>query len=216
MKVYFIAGLGADSRVFKHIKLPVGYEMAHLPWIKPEPKESLAHYAARMSVNIEDDQPFMLAGLSMGGMIATEITKIKQPAATILFSSVATSQQLPKRFRVAQTLQLHKFVPIGLLKNISIFKRMFTADSKDDQRVLIEMIKDCDADFIRWAIGAILSWRNDSIPSPLLHIHGTKDEILPFKYAHPTHAINKGSHVMILSKAAEINVILNNMLTAEK
>lgn len=190
--------------------------MAHLPWIKPEPKESLSHYAARMCVDIEDDQPFMLAGLSMGGMIATEITKIKQPAATILFSSVATSQQLPKRFRVAQTLQLHKLIPIGLLKNISIFKRLFTSDSKDDQRVLIEMIKDCDADFIRWAIGAILSWRNDTIPTPLWHIHGTKDEILPFKYAHPTHAIHKGSHVMILSKAAEINDILNNMLTAEK
>lgn len=216
MKVYFIAGLGADSRVFKHIKLPDGYEMEYLHWIKPEPKETLAHYSIRMSEFIVKDQPFVLAGLSMGGMIASEIAKIKKPTATILFSSVATSEQLPKRFRVAQRLHLHKMVPIGLLKNISVFKRVFTADSKEDQQLLIDMIKTCDAAFIRWAIGAILGWRNEAVPAPLWHIHGTKDEILPFKYAKPTHAINKGNHVMILSKAAEINDILQSMLTSVK
>ena len=214
MKVYFIAGLGADSRVFKRIQLPIGYEMVFLEWLKPVPKESLAQYALRLSESIEENQPFVLAGLSMGGMIAIEIAKIKKPTATILFSSVASSQQLPKRFRVAQRLQLHKMVPIGLLKNISVFKRVFTSDTKEDQQVLIDMIKACDAAFIRWAIGAILHWRNETIPSPLWHIHGTKDEILPFKYAHPTHAINKGTHVMILSKAAEINVILQSVLVS--
>lgn len=214
MKVYFIAGLGADARVFKHIQLPSGYEMVCLPWLTPVPKESLAEYANRLSEIIEEDQPFVLAGLSMGGMIATEIAKIKKPAATILFSSVATSQQLPKRFRVAQWLQLHKMVPIGLIKNISVVKRVFTSDTKEDQQLLIDMIKSCDATFIRWAIGAILDWKNETVPSPLWHIHGTKDEILPFKYAHPTHAINKGTHVMILSKAAEINGILQSVLTS--
>ncbi|MEX1203277.1 MAG: alpha/beta hydrolase [Ferruginibacter sp.] len=216
MNVYFIAGLGADSRVFKYIKLPAGYEMKHLHWIKPKLKESLAHYAIRLSEYIEDKQPFVLIGLSMGGMIASEIAKTKKPTATILISSIATSKQLPTTFRVAQRLHLHKILPIGLLKNISVFKRMFTSDSKEDQRLLIDMIKRCDAQFIRWAIGAILGWRNEVVPAPLCHIHGTKDEILPFKYAKPTHAISNGNHVMILSKATEINEMLLRMFTSVK
>jgi pimeloyl-ACP methyl ester carboxylesterase len=208
MNVYFIAGLGADARVFKHIRLPDGYEIQHLNWLTPFPNESLAEYACRMGEGIDDSAPFVLAGLSMGGMIAAEIAKIKKPKSTILISSVPTAQQLPKRFRVAQWFRLHKLIPIALLKNFSILKRSFSADSKEDQLLLIDMIKCCDPQFIRWAINAILQWRNNSLPNPLLHIHGTKDEILPFKYTHPTHAIHKGTHVMILSRAAEINELL--------
>jgi pimeloyl-ACP methyl ester carboxylesterase len=185
MKVYFIAGLGADSRVFKRIQLPIGYEMVYLPWLKPVPKESLAQYSLRLSKSIVENQPFVLAGLSLGGMIAIEIAKIKKPTGTILFSSVATSQQLPKRFRVAQRLQLHKMVPIGLLKNVSVFKRVFTSDTKEDQQLLIDMIKACDAAFIRWAIGAILQWRNETIPSPLWHIHGLRMRYCPLNMLIP-------------------------------
>jgi hypothetical protein len=38
MNVYFISGLAGDSRVFKHVRLPQGYEMVHLDWINPKKK----------------------------------------------------------------------------------------------------------------------------------------------------------------------------------
>ena len=88
MKVYFISGLAADSRVFKHIQLPSGYQAHYLDWITPLPNESLKGYALRLSEAIDLKEPFVIAGLSMGGMIATEIANIYQPAACILFCSV--------------------------------------------------------------------------------------------------------------------------------
>ena len=41
MKVYFVSGLAADKRVFKHIILPVGFETVYLDWITPLKNESL-------------------------------------------------------------------------------------------------------------------------------------------------------------------------------
>src|SRR6266487_4519719 len=95
MKVYFISGLAADKRVFKHIQLPPGFEAVHLDWISPQKDESLANYALRLADNINRNEPFALVGLSFGGMLATEIAKRYHPAATILISSVPVSTQLP-------------------------------------------------------------------------------------------------------------------------
>ena len=40
MKVYFVSGLAADSRVFKHIRVPAGFEMVHLEWLPPLANET--------------------------------------------------------------------------------------------------------------------------------------------------------------------------------
>ena len=206
MKVYFISGLAADSRVFKHIELPPGYETIYLDWIDPQKEESLSSYAGRLAEKIDATQPFALIGLSMGGMMAAEIARIYRPAVTILLSSVPVHSQLPYYFSWAYRLKLHKIVPVGLLKSASILKRGLTPDSREDKLVLKQVIKESDPAFIRWAMNAILSWKNEDIPQPYWHIHGTRDEILPLKYTRPTHLVQGGNHLMIMSKAAELNL----------
>lgn len=52
MKVYFISGLAADSRVFKHVVLPPGYEPIYIDWINPLTAESLQDYALRLAEKI--------------------------------------------------------------------------------------------------------------------------------------------------------------------
>lgn len=212
MKVYFISGLAADSRVFKHILLPEAHEIVYLDWIDPKPNESLAAYAARLAGAIDTSQPFALLGLSMGGMMAAEIAKIKHPAVTILLSSVPVNTALPYYFNWAYRLSLHKMVPVALLKKASVMKRGFTPDSEEDKLVLKQVIKDSDPAFIKWAMQAILTWKNDIIPSPFFHIHGTKDEILPMKFTKPTHQVDGGNHLMIMSRAGELNEILKEIL----
>lgn len=212
MKVYFISGLAADSRVFKHIKLPVGHEAVYLDWIEPGKNESLQQYAYRLAEKINPSREFALIGLSMGGMMATEIAKLYKPAVTILLSSVPTNAHLPSYFKWAYRLGLHKVVPVGLLKTASILKRGLTPDSPEDKQVLKQVIKDSDPRFIKWAMQAILSWKNEEVPQPYWHIHGTKDEILPLKYTSPTHLIAGGNHLMIMSKANELNSLLKELL----
>lgn len=211
-KVYFISGLGADHRVFKYLQLPAGVEAIYLHWIQPEAGESLPSYARRLAAKIDTSEPFALVGLSFGGMLASEIAKSCQPVQTILIASIPVSADLPRYYRAAGRLQLHRLVPIGFVKLMARSKRLLTRESGDDKKLLWQIIDDSDPHFIRWALGAILQWENEKPPVPLLHIHGTRDEVLPARYTHPTHIIEKGGHLVVMTRPAVINKILQEAL----
>lgn len=212
MKTYFISGMAADSRVFCHIRLPQGYEAVHLEWIKPEKNESLAAYALRLAQRIDTSEPFVLIGLSFGGMLASEIAKQYKPVMTILISSIPISSHLPGYFKVAAKLRLHRMVPVSLLKTAASMKRLFTRETNADKRLILQAIRESDASLIRWSMDAILKWKNDQAPAPCCHIHGTRDELLPIRYTNPTHAIKKGGHMLVLTDARMVNDILNRTL----
>ncbi|MEO6667949.1 MAG: alpha/beta hydrolase [Ferruginibacter sp.] len=218
MKVYFVSGLAADSRVFKHIQLPAGYEIVHLDWIVALKNESLENYSFRLAEKIIPGEPFALIGLSMGGMIVTEITnqfkalKKDPPAVTILLSSVPVNMGLPPHFRLARLLRLYKFVPVNLLKSLSFLKRYFAAEQTENKKILNQVIKDSDPAFIRWAMQAVLEWKNETTPQSLFHIHGTKDRILPIGYCKPTHIIKNGGHLIVMEQAEEVNRFIEEAL----
>jgi pimeloyl-ACP methyl ester carboxylesterase len=212
MKVYFVSGLAADSRVFKNIVLPVHCVPVFLEWIDPLKKESLKNYAVRLAEGIDTSEPFAIIGLSMGGMITAEIARQYKPAFTILISSIPGSKQLPFYFKAAGVLHLHKLVPVSLVKSAAKYKRFFTTESGEDKAVLHAIIQDSDSRFISWAMDAILKWRSEALLAPYTHIHGTKDEVLPIRFIKPTHIISKGGHLMVMNKAREINAILKTVL----
>jgi pimeloyl-ACP methyl ester carboxylesterase len=213
MKVYFISGLAADSRVFKHIKLPSHCEPVFIEWIGPRKKESLADYAQRMALAIDTSQQFSLVGLSMGGMIASEIARQFNPSKTVLISSVANAAQMPIYFKWIYKVRAHKLVPVSMVKSAAIMKRLFTAETPDDKSTLKQIIRESDPVFIRWAMDAILAWNPGVLPERYYHIHGTKDEVLPFRYVKPTHVIEKGGHLMVMTRAKEINQILEEIFS---
>jgi len=186
MKVYFISGLAADSRVFKYIQLPS---------------------------KINTNEPFSIIGLSMGGMMASEIAGRLNPVLTVLISSVPSSAHLPFYFKAAGTLKLQKVIPISVVKSAAMIKRFFTAETDEDKKMIRQIIKDSDNSFIRWAMNAILNWENETLPFPYIHIHGTKDEVLPVRFTKPTHVLSKAGHLMIMTKAKEINKILEEVLS---
>lgn len=212
VKVYFISGLGADGRVFRHIQLPEGFEPVFLDWLKPHQNESLKDYAVRLARSINTAEKFVLVGLSMGGMMAIEIAKLYHPVLTILISSISCSAHLPFYFRAASKLRLQKLVPISLLKSGSFIKRFFTTEQSEDKKLLRQIIRDTDPAFIRWAMNAILHWDCKDFSGSHIHIHGSTDLILPMRFTKPTHVIPKAGHMMILTKPMEINRILNQEL----
>jgi pimeloyl-ACP methyl ester carboxylesterase len=212
MKVYFISGLAADSRVFKYIQLPKNCEAVHLHWIDPLENESLQNYSLRLAEKINTSEAFAIIGLSMGGMIASEISHKLNPAITILISSIPSSKQLPSYFKIGGKLRLHKLIPISLVKNAALAKRFFTTETDDDKLTLRQIIKDSDAKFIHWAMDAIVKWKNEIPPSSYIHIHGTKDEVLPIRFVKPTHIIPKAGHLMVMTNAKQLNEILEDVL----
>ena len=213
MKVYFISGLGADKKAFQKIKLPSGFESVFIDWILPEKNESLPEYAERLSAIINTDEQYVLIGLSFGGMIATEIARIKNPIKTIIISSLASSVELPWYFKKAGQWRLHKAIPVGLLKSATLLNRIIGAGTTEDKAVIYHYIKNADPVFIRWSLNAIMNWGQQNRLPGIIHLHGSKDHLLPIKYTQPDYIINNGGHLMVLNQAKEVNSILEKILS---
>lgn len=212
MNCYFISGLAADHRVFKYIQLPPGYEMIHLPWISPVKGETLASYALRMAEGIDDSEPFVLIGLSMGGMIASEISTVKKPVQTILISSIPNATALPVYFKWAGYLRIPKLVPIAVVKAAAKGKRLFTTERSEDKKLLKQIIDESDSGFIKWAMMAIVQWDRFTSSGTFIHIHGDKDPILPIRFTQPTHTINGAGHLLVMTHGRQVNRILAESL----
>lgn len=212
MNIYFIPGLGADKRIFRNISIPEGFHPYYLDWIKPTKNETLEEYSYRLAESIDTTQPYIIVGLSFGGMLAAEIINRYPSGKMILLSSIPSAADLPTFYKIAGKMHMHKLVPVGLLKSASLMKRLFTAETAEQKAYLKKTIREVDSSFIRWALNAIVKWRGSAANNSYLHIHGSKDVLLPLRYCHPTHVIQGGGHLMILTRTNEINDILKEYL----
>lgn len=213
MKVYFISGLGADKRVFNNIVLQKGFESEFLNWINPEKDETLESYSLRLAQKINFSESFALVGLSMGGMIAVEIAKHYKVDKLILLSSVPKSSELPRLYRMSMYFKFHKMLPVAVFKSASLLKWFFNVDTPENKILMKQIVKDADTNFIKWALNAIVLWKNDVVPGSLYHIHGDHDFLLPLRNTTATHIIKGGSHMMVLNKAKEVSLLINNILS---
>jgi pimeloyl-ACP methyl ester carboxylesterase len=213
MKAYFISGIGADYRLFTHIRLPEGFETHHVQWIPPDKEETLPAYAQRLAEQIDSSEPFVLIGFSLGGIMAVEIAKLHPPVCTIIISSIPLSANLPPFYILADRLRLSKLAFPTLMKLLTSVYHLLTMRSHGNWKIMRKVIWSGDSRFISWAINAVLKWENAQTPQPLVHIHGTSDEIFPFNRTRPTHTIPKGNHNLTMSHPHIINNLLRDILT---
>ncbi|MBI5372191.1 MAG: alpha/beta hydrolase [Sphingobacteriales bacterium] len=210
-KAYFISGLGADKRIFSFLDLSF-CEPVFLGWITPEKKETLPHYALRLKDQVRDESP-VIAGISFGGMLATEMAKADPSARVIILSSIKTKTEFPGYFRMGKYLPLYKWSPASLSKKLTLqASAILGGTTPEEKKLLHQIIRESDMDFVRWAIGAILRWENSIVPSNLVHIHGTADKLLPFRYVKADYCIDGGTHVMTLDKHQELSLLLQKLI----
>ena len=80
-----------------------------------------------------------------------------------------------------------------------------------DYQLLQQILRDTDPGFTRWAIARLLQWPGRPVP-PAIRIHGTEDRLLPNGAAHSQYVL-PGGHLIIISRAAEISRLLNELAT---
>lgn len=210
-KCYLLSGLGADGTVFQYLDFE-GVEVEYMEWLPPLPKETLPAYAKRMTQKITTPHP-ILVGLSFGGMVAMEIAKQIPVKKVILISSAKERKELPWFYRFSAKLKLQKILPYTLIKRTNGFTYwLFGATSAHEKALLKEIFRKTPTTFLKWAINAILTWKNTKISAHILHIHGDKDRIFPYKNVKDTLCITGGGHSMIVNKAHEITPLINKFL----
>lgn len=215
-KLYLIPGLGVDKRLYEK-QLQDGFEFTVLEWLKPARKETLEQYCKRMSERIHPDEPFVLGGVSMGGIVAQEIARIMQPEKVIIISSIRNCSELPPHLRLLRKLPLHKLVPFFLYRYTpvvaAIIRPVFGKMGAADKQSFREMVKDSDPWFIKWAIDRVINWGRKPDLTNVVQISGTADYVFPIHFIRkPDYLIEKGSHFMIRTRAEEINKILSEEL----
>ncbi|KKO88736.1 alpha/beta hydrolase [Sphingobacterium sp. Ag1] len=209
-KIYVISGLGVDQRVFSKIDFG-SLDLTYLDWITPSPNEPLSIYAKRISTKITAKNP-ILVGLSFGGMLAIEIAKIIETKQIILLASAKGRHELTKLYRLAGRLKINKLVPSPLLKfHCFLSDYFFGIRNKEDSRLLKQILYDTDPIFMNWAIHQILQWKNNSVPDNLIHIHGSKDHIIPIKNVKPNFIIKGAGHFMTVTHAQEVEKLLQEI-----
>ena len=209
--IYCISGFGADERIFKHLYF--GDHTIHfIPWKIPEKKEPLDHYVERIAAEIHHPKP-KLMGVSFGGMIGVELSKILDLEKIILISSVKTFHELPLYMRLAGKSGINKILPLKPWSFLEPIENYNLGVKTEEEKLLArEYRQNINPQFSNWGINEIINWKNEQYPENLIHIHGDTDRIFPIKNIKPDHVIAGGGHLMLMDKAAEVNLILQKIL----
>lgn len=210
-ELYIFSGLGADERLFQNLDF-AGYNPVFIVWIAPRANETIEHYASRLLERIKSPKPILI-GLSFGGMMAMEVSKLIDTEQIILISSAKTNNEIPFYYRIGGRIGIHKILPYSFLKHSNFVTNwFFGAASAFDKQLLKQILLDTDPVFLKWAIDKVVRWTNGSYPKNLIHIHGSRDRILPARYVKWDEIILDGGHFMVLNRSVEVNALLRRYL----
>ncbi|SET89858.1 alpha/beta hydrolase [Hymenobacter actinosclerus] len=209
---YLIPGLGADERVFQRLQPLLHGPSRVLLWLPPEADdEPLAHYAARMAAAIPAEATGWLVGVSFGGVVALEMQRLRPGLRVVLISSLPDAQSLPPLLRLVRASGLYRLVPPQWLK---LFPRAgqlyFGVRNGAEYRLFKRILLDMEPCYTRWAISRLLHWDSTGV-APAVQLLGTRDRVFPPGHRTIDYRIRGGGHFMVLSHAAEIAGILNEL-----
>ena len=210
-KVYFISGLGADERAFSFLDLSF-CDPVFLRWEKPGLNEPIASYVARLKRQIPDEYP-VIVGLSFGGMLAVEMAKAFKYRKIILLSSAKTRSEIPFYLRFMRYVPIHRLATPSLLKAANqLAYKLMGIHKRRDKILFSQMLAQADDAFLKWAVNSIINWQNNQVPGNLVHIHGTKDILLPYIFVKADVTVKDGVHLMVMNRPEVISKLLKEAI----
>jgi pimeloyl-ACP methyl ester carboxylesterase len=211
--VYFFPGQGSDERLFSMIKLDSNFHAVYITYPVPERKTTLKEYAMLVSKQIDTSQKFILVGVSLGGMICTELADIFKPEKIIIISSAKCRKELPFRYKFQKAIPINKLIPKRLIKiGAQILQPIVEPDRKKNKIVFKSMLKSKSPKYYKRTVNMIINWNRKTYNENIIHIHGTKDHTIPIRNIKCNYKIEKGSHMMTLTRGEEINELIRTII----
>lgn len=211
-KLFLIAGLGADCRIYQKLNLD-GHDVVNVNWLPFDATDTLTSYAQKLISHYNIIENSTVIGNSMGGMLAMEISKKITLKKTILISSIRTINEAPVYFRFFRSLPVYRLIPGGAINYLDYFMdRFFGKLKQTDHGFFIDMLTEWSPEFLKWAIDAILKWDNTTIPEHTVLVTGDKDRMFPFKNTRDAIVVQGGTHTMVYERAESVSEILKEFL----
>jgi hypothetical protein len=211
--IYLVPGLGADVRLFAKLQWPPGFSIHAIKWIEPFDAEPISGYASRLCDQIDKNQPFIIAGVSQGGIMAIEMAKIVSPEKIIIISSIKNKREKPFYFNLGHFFKNIQMVSPKHKIWLRIIVRIFFGHmSRKQFDLFTDMLIKTGEKQIKWSQNAIMNWDNTQKFDNLFHIHGTCDLVFPVIFIRNYIPVKGGNHFMVVTKANQISEILKSLL----
>jgi len=213
-KVYFLPGQGSDKRIFDSLAIDSNYTLKFLEYDSLVKKMPLSELANKISTLIDTSEKFALVGVSMGGMLSIEINEILNPEKVIIISSAKNRNELPFRYKFQRIIPLFEIFPARVIYwGAKILQPLVEPDRNKNKETFKSMLYSKKPKYLKRTARMIIRWVRESNNKKIVHIHGTNDHTIPIRNVkNPDYVIENGSHMMTLTKAKEISVILNKEL----
>ncbi|HSY77324.1 MAG TPA: alpha/beta hydrolase [Bacteroidia bacterium] len=210
-KIYLIGGLGVDERVFTNIHFE-NYEKQIVRWIEPLKDEPLAEYCKRLLTQIDSSEPVTIAGVSFGGIVANEISKLIPVKQIILISSIRSWREMPWYFRLSGKLNLHRLIPLKFARRANRLMRwFFLVKDPIHRQLLMDIARETSPTYLKWALNAAVRWRGEEVANTL-QVHSNKDRTFPLRYIKRPDLVIKGvGHFMVVQKATEVSGFIDGI-----
>ena len=212
MKVYLLPGIGCDPRLYDRIDL-TGLDVVKLAWPAFPPGCTLASIAQAMRAQVNSDEPHILVGVSMGGMVAQELAVLTKPEKVVLISSWTGPHEWSLLARSGSAFQLYRSITHFTMWATWPIKRILGQRDRVTDRLLWEMACAETARKIRIGTGAILRWKGSPWKGPIVRIHGDNDSVVPMRFP-VDHVVHGGAHIMVLTRAEEVSRALRAAINA--
>lgn len=211
--VYFVPGMAANPSIFEYIELSKDRFQIHLlEWMLPKVNESLQDYALRWSKDVKHDHA-VLVGVSFGGIVAQEMSEFLNLKRLIIISSVKCRSELPRRMRYASKTGLFKLLPTSILHYVDHFEKIAYGDFLMKRAKLYrKYLSVRDTAYLDWAIKNMVCWEREIPEVGVIHIHGDKDEVFPFKYIKGCITVRGGTHIMVVNRFRWFNKYLPELI----
>ncbi len=214
--IYLIPGQGADYRIFNNLQINEAFTIRYIEFELPARGMKLKDYATQLSKQIDTTKAFVIVGVSLGGMIATEMADFLEPEQVIIISSAKSRFELPKKYTFQKYIPLYKLFP-GILYKIGaqVLQPIFEHDRQLEKETFKAMLKAKDPKFLKRTANMIVNWERTAYNKDLIiHIHGDRDNTLPLKriLSEPQILIADGSHLLTLTRGKEVSFQINKII----
>ena len=183
-----------------------------LNWPETHEGMTLKEYAHEFIKQIDTNEKFYLMGVSLGGMICSELSHLVQAEKIFLISSCKNKLELPPLIKLLRHLPIQKLLSESSLRQFALHSKWMLGFKKDYEDEFVAMVQSMPKDYVKHTISMIVNWNKTTAPLNCVHIHGRKDRLLLFKNVKADYAIKDGTHAMIVYQANEINELLNKLM----
>jgi hypothetical protein len=205
MRVLLITGFALDKRAFSLMDLPEGYEALDL--IPVRKGESLRDYARRMAGEIGLAAGDIIGGVSLGGMIALEMSRIVDVRGTVIIASTTHPRHIRRRFKMWSPIA--PLVPDAVVrfifKSIPRVLALQNMLGPKEQALLADIMGKFPPSMLKAFPMMMMRWKGCRPPARFRHLHSTGDWLIrPAGDPQTLTLIEGRNHLITVSHPREV------------